>query len=106
MTKAATWLRDTLAKNLETTGSSIAVGVGVTALVAAGVITAPVTLVVIGGGLLAAGVSYGVGQIYDNWDDITDWSGDRVDDVTDFASDTWDDATDAVGDAWDSVTPW
>lgn len=40
------------------------------------------------GGLLAAGVSWGVGEIYDNWDDITDTVGD-----------TWDDATDAVGDA-------
>jgi hypothetical protein len=55
-------------------------------------------------GALAAGAAWGVG--YDNWDDITDWTGDRVDDVTDFATDTWDDATDAAGDAWDSVTPW
>ena len=89
-----------------TTGTSIAVGVGVAALVAAGVVTAPAWAVVIAGGALAAGAAWGVGQIYDNWDDITDWTGDRVDDVTDFATDTWDDATDAVGDAWDSVTPW
>ena len=78
-----------------TTGTSIAVGVGVTALVAAGVITAPAWGVVLAGGALAAGAAWGVGQIYDNWDDITDT-----------VSDTWDDATDAVGDAWDSVTPW
>ncbi len=89
-----------------TTGTSIAVGLGVTALVAAGVITAPAWLVVVGAGALAAGAAWAVGQVYDNWDDITDWTGDRVDDVTEFASDTWDDATDAVGDAWDSVTPW
>ncbi len=89
-----------------TTGTSIAVGVGVTALVAAGVVTAPAWAVVLAGGALAAGAAWGVGQIYDNWDDITDWTGDRVDDVTDFASDTWDDATDVAGDAWDSVTPW
>lgn len=89
-----------------TTGTSIAVGLGVTALVAAGVITAPAWAVVVGAGALAAGAAWAVGQVYDNWDDITDWTGDRVDDVTEFASDTWDDATDAVGDAWDSVTPW
>lgn len=78
-----------------TTGTSIATGLAVAGLVAAGTITAPVTLVVIGGGLLAAGLSYGVGEIYDNWDDITDSVGDA-----------WDSAGDAIGDAWDSVTPW
>jgi hypothetical protein len=78
-----------------TTGTSIAVGVGVAALVAAGVVTAPAWGVVLAGGALAAGASWAVGEIYDNWDDITDT-----------VSDTWDDATDAVGDAWDSVTPW
>ena len=78
-----------------TTGSSIAVGVGVTALVAAGVITAPVSVVVIGGALAAGAVSAGVGYVYDNWDDITDDVGDA-----------WDSATDTIGDAWDSVTPW
>lgn len=89
-----------------TTGTSVAVGVGVGVAVAAGVIVAPAAVVVIGGGLLAAGAAWGVGQIYDNWDGITDWTGDRVDDVADFASDTWDSATDAVGDTWDAVTPW
>lgn len=78
-----------------TTGTSIATGLAVTGLVAAGVVTAPAAVVVIGGGLLAAGASYAVGEIYDNWDDITDT-----------VSDTWDDATDTIGDAWDSVTPW
>ena len=89
-TETGDWTRVAL-----TTGTSIAVGVGVTALVAAGVITAPAWGVVLAGGALAAGAAWGVGQIYDNWDDITDT-----------VSDTWDDATDAVGDAWDSVTPW
>lgn len=78
-----------------TTGTSIAVGVGVAGLVAAGVVTAPAWAVVVGGGALAAGASWAVGEIYDNWDDITDT-----------VSETWDDATDAVGDAWDAVTPW
>ena len=100
-TQTGDWTRVAL-----TTGTSIAVGVGVTALVAAGVITAPAWVVVVGAGALAAGAAWGVGQIYDNWDDITDWTGDRVDDATEWAGDTWDDATDAVGDAWDSVTPW
>lgn len=89
-----------------TTGGSIATGLGVGALVAAGVVTAPAWAVVVGGGALAAGVAWGVGEIYDNWDDITEWTGDRVDDVADFASDTWDSATDVAGDAWDAVTPW
>lgn len=89
-----------------TTGTSIAVGVGVTALVAAGIVTAPAWAVVVGGGALAAGAAWGVGQVYDHWDDITGWSGDRVDDVKDFASDTWDDATDFAGDAWDAATFW
>lgn len=89
-TQTGDWTRVAL-----TTGTSIAVGVGVGALVAAGVVTAPAWAVVLAGGALAAGAAWGVGQIYDNWDDITDWTGDR-----------WDDATEAVGDAWDAVTPW
>ncbi|GAB2874468.1 hypothetical protein GCM10027026_26440 [Myroides odoratimimus subsp. xuanwuensis] len=89
-----------------TTGTSIAVGVGAAALVAAGVVTAPAWLTVVGAGALAAGAAWGVGKIYDNWDDITDWGGDRVDDVKDFATDTWDKASDVVGDTWDAVTPW
>lgn len=89
-TQTGDWTRVAL-----TTGTSIAVGVGVGALVAAGVVTAPAWAVVLAGGALAAGAAWGVGQIYDNWDDITDWTGDR-----------WDDATDAVGDAWEAVTPW
>jgi hypothetical protein len=89
-TQTGDWTRVAL-----TTGTSIAVGVGVGALVAAGVVTAPAWAVVLAGGALAAGAAWGVGQIYDNWDDITDWTGDR-----------WDDATEAVGDAWEAVTPW
>ncbi|MGH3347941.1 MAG: hypothetical protein ACRDO4_13265 [Nocardioides sp.] len=89
-TQTGDWTRVAL-----TTGTSIAVAAGVTALVAVGVVTAPAWAVVLAGGALAAGAAWGVGQIYDNWDDITDWTGDR-----------WDDATDAVGDAWDTVTPW
>lgn len=89
-----------------TTGASLATA----GLVALGVATAPVSIpaavVVVGGGLLAAGASWTAGYVYDHWDDITDWTGDRVDDITSFASDTWDNATDAVGDAWDAVTPW
>lgn len=44
---------------------------------------------------MAAGASYAVGQIYDNWDDIADT-----------VSDTWDSdsANHTVGDAWDSAT--
>lgn len=78
-----------------TTGTSIGVGLGGAALVAGGVISAPALVTVVGVGIVAAGASYGVGWVYDNWDDITDT-----------VSDTWDDATDAVGDAWDSITPW
>ena len=89
-TQTGDWTRVAL-----TTGTSIGVGLGVTALVAAGVVTAPAWAVVLAGGALAAGAAWGVGKIYDN-----------VDDITDTVSDTWDDATDAVGDAWDSVTPW
>lgn len=76
-----------------TTGASIAVGIGAAVLL--GTVGAPVLVTVVAAGALAAGASYVAGQIYDNWDDITDT-----------VSDTWDDATDAVGDAWDSVTPW
>jgi len=65
-TQTGDWTRAAL-----TTGTSIAVGVGVTALVAAGVVTAPAWAVVLAGGALAAGAAWGVGQIYDNWDDIT-----------------------------------
>ncbi|WP_322921520.1 hypothetical protein [Nocardioides renjunii] len=78
-----------------TTGTSIAVGLGATALVAAGVVTAPAWVTVVAAGAVAAGASWAVGQVYDNWDDITDSVGDA-----------WDSATDTIGDAWDSVTPW
>lgn len=78
-----------------TTGASIAGGLLVTGLVAAGVVSAPAVVVVLAGGAVAAGASWVAGEVYDNWDDITDTVGDA-----------WDGATDAVGDAWDSVTPW
>lgn len=104
-TQTGDWTRAAL-----TTGASIAGGAlvvaGAGALAAAGIVTAPAWLVVLGAGAAAAGLAYGVGYVYDHWDDITDWTGDRADDVADFATDTWDNATDAVGDAWDSVTPW
>ncbi len=100
-TQTGDWTRVAL-----TTGTSIAVGVGVTALVAAGVITAPAWLVVAGGAAVAGLAAAGVGWVYDNWDDITDTVGDAWDSTTDAVSDTWDSATETVGDAWDSVTPW
>ncbi len=96
-----------------TTGTSLAVAGGVALYVATAPVSVPVTLVVVGGGLLAAGASWGAGKIYDNWDDITDWTGDRWDDTTDLAGDAWDGAKDfasgakdKAGDAWDAVTPW
>lgn len=89
-----------------TTGTSIAVGVGATALVAAGVVTAPAWVTVVAAGAVAAGAAYAVGQIYDNWDDITDTVSDTWDSATDTVGDAWDSATDTIGDAWDSVTPW
>jgi hypothetical protein len=76
-----------------TTGASIAVGIGAGVLL--GTVGAPVLVTVVAAGALAAGASYVAGQVYDNWDDITDT-----------VSETWDDATDAIGDTWDSVTPW
>ena len=89
-----------------TTGTGIAVGVGATALVAAGVVTAPAWVTVVAAGAVAAGASYAVGQIYDNWDDITDTVSDTWDSATDTVGDAWDSATDTIGDAWDSVIPW
>jgi hypothetical protein len=96
-----------------TTGTSLAVAGGVALYVATAPVSVPVTLVVIGGGLLAAGASAGVGVVYDNWDDITDWTGDRWDDAKDLPGDAWDGAKDfaggakdKAGDAWDKVTPW
>lgn len=96
-----------------TTGASLAVAGGVALYVATAPVSVPVTLVVVGGGLLAAGASWGAGKIYDNWDDITDWTGDRWDDTKDLAGDAFDgakdfagDAADKAGDAWDKVTPW
>lgn len=100
-----------------TTGASIGTGLAVAGLVAAGVVSAPAVVVVVGGAALAAGVAWGVGEVYDHWDDIENWTGDRVDDVTGLASDAWDGATEAAGDtwdgakdlagdAWDSATPW
>lgn len=89
-----------------TTGTSIGVGLAGGALVAGGVIAAPAVVTVVGVGLVAAGASYGVGYVYDHWDDITDSVSDTWDDATDAIGGAWDDATDTVGDAWDSITPW
>ena len=82
-----------------TTGASIAAGAVVVALAP---VAAPAIAVVLVAGAAAAVASWGVGEIYDHWDDITDFAGDRVDDVKDFAGDV----ADKAGDAWDAVTPW
>ncbi|WP_203336508.1 hypothetical protein [Nocardioides limicola] len=74
-----------------TTGASLAAAAGITALVAAGVVSAPALAVVVGGGLVVAGVGWGAGKIYDNWDGITDW-----------ASNTWGSAKSALG----KLKPW
>ena len=82
-----------------TTGASIAGGAAVVAggaaLAAAGVATAPVWATAVAAGAVAAGTSWVAGEVYDNWDDITDQ-----------AEETWDDAKDVAGKAWDKVTPW
>lgn len=95
------WTRATL-----TTGASIAGGLAVAGLVAAGVVSAPALAVVLAAGGVAAFASWGVGEIYDNWDDITDGVSDAWDSATEGVGDAWDSATDAIGDTWDSVTPW
>ena len=70
-----------------------------TGLGAAALLTPPPVDVVCG---IAAG-GMAVGQlVYDNWDDITDFTGDAVDAVGDFASD----AGDAIADAADKVWPF
>ncbi len=86
-----------------TTGTSIAVGVGATALVAAGVVTAPAWVTVVAAGAVAAGASYVVGQVYDNWDGITEWTSNAWDATTDFAGDAWQGAADLAGDAWEGA---
>jgi len=91
------WTRPAL-----TTAASIATGVAVVGAIALAPITVPAAGVVLLAGGAAALASWGVGEIYDNWDDISEWGGDRVDGVKDFAGDVGD----AVGGAWDSVTPW
>lgn len=89
-----------------TTGASIATGAAVTAYLVTAPVSVPATAVVLAAGAAAAGVSWGVGQVYDHWDDITGWTGDRWDDATDLASDAWDGTKDLAGDAWEAVTPW
>ena len=70
-----------------------------TGLGAAALMTPPPVDVVCG---IAAG-GMAVGQlVYDNWDTITDFTGDAVDAVGDFASD----AGDAISDAADKVWPF
>jgi hypothetical protein len=95
------WERATL-----TTLTSVGVGLGGAALVAGGVISAPAIVTVVGIGAAAGMASYGVGYVYDHWDDITDSVSDTWDNAADTVSDAWDDATDTVGDAWDSIIPW
>ncbi|MDQ1104686.1 hypothetical protein [Nocardioides zeae] len=87
-----------------TTGTSIVLGAG--AAVVLSTVGAPVVLTVLGAGLIAAGGSWVAGQIHDNWDDITSWTGDRWDDATGWAGDRVDDVKDLGGDVWDAVTPW
>ena len=78
-----------------TTSASVLTGLGVAGAVGLGVVTAPAWATVVAGGALAAGASWAAGEVYDNWDGITD----KVDE-------TWDDAKDLAGKAWDKVTPW
>ncbi|WP_076259688.1 hypothetical protein [Intrasporangium flavum] len=81
-----------------------------TGLGAAALMTPPPVDVVCG---IAAG-GMAVGQlVYDNWDTITDFTGDAVDAVGDFTSDAVDavgdfasDAGDAIGDVADKVWPF
>jgi hypothetical protein len=88
-----------------TTSTSIAIGVGATALVAAGVVTAPAWVTVVAAGALAAGASCGgpgLRQLGRHHRHGQQHPGQRTDTV----GDTWDSATDTIGDAWDSVTSW
>lgn len=89
-----------------TTGTSIAAGLGVGALAAAGVISAPAVVVVLVAGGVAMGASWIVGEIYDNWDGITETVSETVSDAWDSAGEVLGDAGEAIGDVWDSVTPW
>lgn len=54
---------------------------------------------VVAAGAVAAGASYAVGQIYDNWDDIADTVSDTCDSANHTVGDAWDSATDTIGDA-------
>lgn len=85
-----------------TAGASIAAGAAVVGAIALAPVAVPAVAVVLAAGGAAALASWGVGAVYDNWDEITGWGGDRVADVKDFAGDVGD----TVGGVWDSVTPW
>lgn len=85
-------------------GDRIAGGVGAlasggTLLLAAGALGPVGAAVVVGAGLAAGAWALG-NYVYDNWDNITEWTSNAWDATTDFAGDAWEGATDLA----DSVT--
>lgn len=85
-------------------GDRLAGGVGAfasggTLLLAAGALGPVGAAVVVGAGLAAGAWALG-NYVYDNWDNITQWSSNAWDATTDFAGDAWEGATDLA----DSVT--
>ncbi|GAB3536807.1 hypothetical protein GCM10027403_18770 [Arthrobacter tecti] len=89
-------------------GDRVAGGVGAfasggTLLLAAGALGPVGAAVVVGAGLAAGAWALG-NYVYDNWDNITEWTSNAWDATTDFVGDTWDGATDIAGDAWEGAT--
>ncbi len=88
-------------------GDRVAGGLGVVAsggtlLMAAGLLGPVGVGIVVGAGLVAGAWALG-NYVYDNWDNITEWTSNAWDATTDFVGDAWDGATDVAGDVWEGA---
>ncbi len=79
---------------------------GLGALAAAGIITAPAWGTALAAGVVAAGASYAVASVWDNWDSITEWTGEKVDQFTEVLGDAKDAIVDYVGDKASEFGDW
>ncbi|MUK03587.1 hypothetical protein GM708_17820 [Vibrio cholerae] len=78
-------------------GGLSVIGGGGTLLMAAGLLNPVGAGIVVGAGLAAGAWAAGT-YIYDNWDDISEFTGNAVDAVGDFAADSYDSVRDTVTD--------
>lgn len=104
---AAAWGLVNVAMGIWNVVGVIATGVTSALAVAVGVLTSPITLIILAiGGLIAVGV-----MLYKNWDEIIakatelgGWIGEKWDGVKKVTSETWENVKTKTKETWDSVS--